>query len=510
VNSLSHNHAGPSLFDQRRAGVLLHPTSLPSGSAFRFGDIGENAHNFVNFLADAGVTVWQMLPIGPTHGDLSPYQSLSAHAGHPDLISLDWLVQQGWLSSDNAGVTSGDQHLRKQARACAADNFFQLINAEDSANQSLSKSYSKFLEENKNWLDEFSLFKTLRQHHDSKAWNEWPKPLAQRNSVALEEAREKYKKEIQVYCFEQFVFFQQWKELREHAKKKGVYLFGDMPIFVAHDSADVWAEQNYFRLHPDGQPTTVAGVPPDYFSEMGQHWGNPHYDWEAMEADGFKWWLARLDSQLKLFDLIRIDHFRGFEAFWEIPGNSKDARKGKWVKAPGKALLTACFNKYHHLPLVAENLGLITEEVENLRRDFHLPGMLVLHFGFDGNADNPHLPHNHTPLDVIYTGTHDNDTTLGWYKNLNQEDRERIDNYLFNAKDPMPWLLVKAALASVSRMAIVPMQDLLELGSEHRMNMPGTTEKNWTWSFQWEQIPEGLAKKFRNLLAMYDRLENKV
>jgi len=508
MNTSPDNIAGertyPSLFDQRRAGVLLHPTSLPSRSAFRFGDIGQSAHDFVNFLADAGVSVWQMLPIGPTHGDLSPYQSLSAHAGHPELISLDWLVRRGWLAADHAGLTSGDPDVRKQARESAAEAFFQMMRNEDS----LRRDYLSFCEDNKNWLEDFALFKTLRHVHDKKAWNEWPKPLARRDADSLKEAKNNYKNQIQIYCFEQFVFFTQWQELREHAKKKGVYLFGDMPIFVAHDSADVWAEQDYFCLHPDGKPTTVAGVPPDYFSKMGQHWGNPHYNWKAMEADGFKWWLARLDSQLKLFDLIRIDHFRGFEAFWEIPGDSKDAREGHWVKAPGKELLTACFNKYHQLPLVAENLGLITQEVEDLRREFNLPGMLVLQFGFDGNADNPHLPHNHSLLDVIYTGTHDNDTTMGWYQSLSPKEREKLETYLFHGNDPMPWLLIKTALASVSRMTIVPMQDFLELDGEHRMNMPGTTDKNWTWSFQWEQMPEGLAEKIRGLLAMYDRLVN--
>lgn len=500
-----HSSASP-LFADRRAGVLLHPTSLPASGGY--GDLGKSAYDFVNFLADAGFTVWQMLPTGPTHGDLSPYQSLSAHAGNPELISLERLVEQGWLNADDAGLASSDSSERTAARQRAAKNFFNALNDNDLP-VGIKQKYIEFGIENQNWLPDFALFLALREHHGRKSWNEWPKDIIQRVPKALSEAHLTFATEVERYSFEQFVFFQQWHELREYARERGVYFFGDMPIFVAHDSADVWAEQRFFRLDSVGKPLTVAGVPPDYFSEMGQHWGNPHYDWQVMEADGFKWWLARLRSQLKLFDLIRIDHFRGFEAFWEIPGDKKDAREGRWVKAPGKEFLNACFQEYQNLPLVAENLGLITEEVEQLRSDFNLPGMLVLQFAFDGNAENPHLPHMHGPFEVIYTGTHDNDTTLGWYATLSQDSRAQIDEYFFHAKDPMPWLLIKAAFASSSRMAIVPMQDLLELGNESRMNMPGTTDKNWTWRFSWEQVPENLAYKARKLLDLYGRLANK-
>lgn len=490
------------LFSDRRAGVLLHPTSLPSSSGFTAGDLGKEAYHFIDFLADAGFSIWQMLPTGPTHGDLSPYQSLSAHAGSPDLISLEALVERGWIAPNDPGLHSTERRERQAARRRAAGRFFATIKED----LQLDRQYQEFCQAQSFWLNDFALFLSLREHFQRKPWNEWPLALIQRDEQALADAREQFAEEIRVYCFEQFVFFQQWQDLRQYAQRKGIYFFGDMPIFVAHDSADVWAEQHNFRLDDEGNPLSVAGVPPDYFSEFGQHWGNPHYDWERMEAEGFKWWLARLQSQLNLFDLVRIDHFRGFEAYWEIPGKVKDARQGRWVKAPGKAFLSACFNEYENLPLVAENLGVITDEVEALRQEFSLPGMLVLQFGFDGNADNPHLPHRHNLLDIIYTGTHDNDTTLGWYKTLDQAAREQIDEYFFHAQDAMPWLLIKAALASVSRMAIVPMQDLLELSNEHRMNTPGTTDKNWTWRFSWEQVPDDLVERVHKLLALYDRL----
>jgi 4-alpha-glucanotransferase len=497
----SHLTASP-LFSKRSAGVLLHPTSLPSNSEYPSGDLGKEAYNFVNFLAEAGFSIWQMLPTGPTHGDLSPYQSISAHAGNPELISLEDLVERGWIAADDKGLHSADRQIRQQARQRAAVAFFKALEN----NSELNNRYREFYESSDDWLADFALFQALRVHYQHRPWNEWPLELIQRDPEALKKARTSFSDEIKFYCFEQFIFFEQWQHLRNYARKKGVYLFGDMPIFVAHDSADVWAGQHNFRLDEKGNPLTVAGVPPDYFSEFGQHWGNPHYDWERMESDGFAWWLARLRSQLKLFDLIRIDHFRGFEAFWEIPGHMKDAREGRWVKAPGKAFLTACFKAYHNLPLVAENLGVITDEVEQLRNEFQLPGMLVLQFGFDDNPDNPHLPHKHGLLDVIYTGTHDNDTTVGWYQSLSAASRQQIDEYFYHGQDAMPWLLIKAAFASVSRMAIVPMQDLLELDGDHRMNMPGTTDNNWTWRFNWEQVPHNLAVKVHKLLKLYGRL----
>lgn len=497
------------LFKRRTAGVLLHPTSLPCSESCwcgdvknRFGTLGKDAYYFIDLIHNAGLSVWQMLPTGPTQADMSPYQSISAHAGNAELISLDWLVEKGWVRADDV-LLDGEKNIVLARQKCAL-SFFEFLSSEGGAQT--QQDFQTFCSQQKYWLDDYSLFCALRKHYKGASWIDWPAELRSRNPKAIAKVGRELKSDIDVVIFEQFAFFSQWAALKNYANQKGIYLFGDMPIFVGHDSADVWAEQHYFQLDEKGSPLTVAGVPPDYFSETGQHWGNPHYAWHVMEADGFQWWLARLRTQLQMFDLIRIDHFRGFEAYWEIPGDSHDARLGKWVKAPGEAFLKACFAAYPGLPLVAENLGVITEEVEALRNLFDLPGMLVLQFGFDGNTSNPHLPHNHTRSDVIYTGTHDNDTTLGWWDTLGEANRQQVKAYCFNSEDPMPWLLIQAALASVGRMAIIPMQDFLELDGGHRMNMPGTTDKNWVWTFSWDQVEPTLADRIRQLLASYHRL----
>lgn len=497
------------LFQRRTAGVLLHPTSLPCSESFwgdeqknRFGTLGKDAYYFIDLIHKAGLTIWQMLPTGPTQMDMSPYQSISAHAGNPELISLDWLIEKGWANTRDLHV-EGERNIVRTRQLCAS-SFYQFI--ETPEGEQTRHNFQTFCSQQHYWLDDFSLFCALRKQYSDSSWINWPAQLRKREPAAIEKTRIELKADIDIIVFEQFAFFSQWHGLKDYANRKGICLFGDMPIFVGHDSADVWAQQHYFQLDDDGNPLTVAGVPPDYFSETGQHWGNPHYAWKVMEGDGFQWWLARLRTQLQLFDLIRIDHFRGFEAYWEIPGNSHDARLGKWVKAPGEAFLGACFDAYPGLPLVAENLGVITEEVEALRNQFNLPGMLVLQFAFDGNTNNPHLPHNHTRNDVIYTGTHDNDTTLGWWQSITEENRKQLQEYSFNSEDKLPWLLIESALASVGRMAIIPMQDFLELDGGHRMNMPGTTDKNWVWKFSWDQVEPTLADRIRQLLAIYHRL----
>jgi 4-alpha-glucanotransferase len=502
--------AGKSLlFQKRTAGVLLHPTSLPcsescwgKNSKKAFGTLGKDAYHFIDLIASAGLTIWQMLPTGPTQDDMSPYQSISAHAGNPNLISLDRLVEKGWISYED--VQRVEKVSLPIARQEGASTFYRFLESE--SGWLTREEFKNFCEQQTYWLDDFSLFCALRQEFNNLSWVSWPEKIRQRDASTLRKMRKQLKQTIDVVLFEQFCFFSQWHELKHYANEKGILLFGDIPIFVGHDSADVWAEPHYFQLDEKGDPLTVAGVPPDYFSETGQHWGNPHYAWNVMEADGFQWWLARLRTQLELFDLIRIDHFRGFEAFWEIPGNSHDARLGQWVKAPGDAFLNACCEAYPDLPLVAENLGVITEEVEVLRNRYGLPGMLVLQFAFDGNTHNPHLPHNHTQNDVIYSGTHDNDTTLGWYENLTQNHRQQLQQYCFNSPIEMPWLLIDLAFASVGRMAIIPMQDFLELDGGHRMNMPGTTDKNWVWTFSWDQVEPTLAERIRQMLSTYNRL----
>ncbi|MDB6062791.1 MAG: 4-alpha-glucanotransferase [Verrucomicrobiaceae bacterium] len=486
----------PHFFSQRRAGILLHPTSLPSHHPDACGDIGPEAHRFLAFMAASGFNVWQMLPIGPTHSDRSPYQSLSVHAGSSDLISFADLFERGLLQLD-------EMHWpRAQALAAAAQRFNVLL-VED---PSLEENFQIFCESNSAWLDDFALFNAAREAREHSPWFDWEIPLRDRDASAMAAERNREKVRIDAVKFEQFIFLEQWQSLHAEAKRLGIALFGDLPIFVAHDSADVWAQPKLFNLDAAGQLLTVAGVPPDYFSETGQRWGNPHYAWDRMEADNFAWWRGRIAAQLRYFDLLRIDHFRGFEAYWEIPADSDTAINGRWVKAPGQALLRAIFDDYPALPLVAENLGIITPEVEALRAEFNLPGMLILQFAFDGSRDNPYVPHRHKPIEVVYTGTHDNDTTLGWYLELDAQARARVDSYLGHSSEPMPRPLIRSALASVAVLAIIPLQDLLELDSSHRMNIPGTAENNWGWQFDWSQLAENAQGRFRNWLTTYGRI----
>jgi len=487
------------ILDRRRAGILLHPTSLPGGPGN--GDLGPDAYRFVDFLTESGMSIWQTLPLGPTHGDRSPYQCLSVHAGDPLLISLDWLAQRGWLDSTPMPDT-GDiaAYLRTQI-AQAHRGFVDRASREDLAD------YQAFLTEHRFWLEDFALYQALRKEQGDRSWVAWPAPLRDRDPAALEEARTRLAPWIERFRFEQFVFFRQWHELRQYANARGILLFGDVPIFVAHDSADVWAHREYFDLYSDGTPRVVAGVPPDYFSATGQRWGNPLYRWERLQADGFRWWVERMRSQLDLFDLVRIDHFRGFEAYWEIPAESATAIEGRWVKAPGRELFDTLRRVFRSLPLVAEDLGIITPEVEALRDDYGLPGMKILEFAFDGSAYNPYLPHNHIKNCVIYTGTHDNDTALGWFASLDERTRSYLLDYLGGPQEPMPWPLIRVVLMSVADFAIIPMQDVLGLGSEHRMNIPGTVEGNWRWRFEWGQVPHDMAARLRRLLQMYGRVK---
>ena len=355
-------------------------------------------------------------------------------------------------------------------------------------------------------MNDYALYQALRTQHKNAAWWQWPAPIRDRTAKALTQARKQLAEHIEQARFEQFLFFRQWAALKNYANTRGVLLFGDLPIFVAQDSAEVWAQREYFAIDDRGQALTVAGVPPDYFSETGQRWGNPHYRWDRMQSDGFSWWVARLRTQLELYDLLRIDHFRGLEAYWEIPAEEQTAINGRWVRAPGEELFEALHQHFDPLPLIAEDLGVITPEVDALRRKYGLPGMKILQFAFDGGADNPYLPHHHVRNSVVYTGTHDNDTTLGWFGALSAEQRENVIKYLGAAAEPpMPWPLIRAALASVARLAIVPMQDVLALSAEHRMNMPGTTKGNWSWRFEWTQLPEGLAGRVREMARMYGR-----
>jgi 4-alpha-glucanotransferase len=454
------NHQRP--LDVRRAGVLLHVTSLPGR-----GDLGPEAYRFVDFLAAAGCSVWQVLPLVPTQVEGSPYNAVSAMAGNPALISPE------------------------------------PVRVESGAPQSDFDSWSA---ENAVWLEPYVEFVTLRGLLDHAPWPAWEPRLRDRDPVRVAEVLAPYADQLQELRGQQWVFADQWQALRSYAEERGVLLFGDLPIFVSHDSADVWASRELFELDESGRPTTVTGVPPDYFAADGQRWNNPHYDWDAMAADGFAWWRRRIARQRELFDLVRIDHFRGFEAAWHVPVEAPTAKDGYWVTSPGREVLGALVETAGPGTLVAEDLGVITPDVDALRREFGLPGMKVLQFAFNGDDDNPYLPAHHGEQNVVYTGTHDNDTTMGWWSELDDADRERVRAHLLDPAEPMPWALIRLALSSTARLSVVPAQDLLALGSESRMNTPGTDTGNWDWQAPADAFDSALAARLRELVAGAGRL----
>ncbi|MBI5451431.1 MAG: 4-alpha-glucanotransferase [Gammaproteobacteria bacterium] len=485
---------------RRRAGILLHPTSLPGTAAGRPGDLGAAAYRFVDVLVECGQSVWQVLPLGPTHSDGSPYQSLSVHAGNPRLISIERLRDQGLVGEQDYSLRRGEGEQPRQVRllGCAAGRFAQCATAEQQAD------YQSFRARH-DWLEDYALFIALREHYHGQPWFAWPAGLRSRAPAALLAMHTQLREACERVCFEQYVFHQQWQALKAYANARGVLIFGDIPIFVAHDSADVWVRPELFDLDDQGGAAHVAGVPPDYFSATGQRWGNPLYRWQRLAEGDYDWWLRRIDSQLQQVDMLRIDHFRGFEAYWEIPGDQQTAQNGQWRPGPGAAFLERLVSHCPGLPLVAEDLGVITPQVEALRDRFRLPGMKILHFAFGGNADNPYLPHAHVINSVVYTGTHDNDTTLGWFNGLPQPSRDYVLEYLGGPQAPMPWPLISAALASVARLAIIPMQDVLELDSTHRMNVPGTSDGNWLWQFDWAMLTDDKRQRLTRLTQLYHR-----
>jgi len=454
-----------SWLNRRRAGVLLHITSLPGPQ--KNGTLGSEAHAFIDSICKGGFSVWQFLPLGPTHGHGSPYESLSTFAGNPDLIDLRACVAEGWLPSSD--VDAPLVH--------AGHGFWHAV----ARDNNLKKDVETFRQENSDWLEDFALFTALKKHYDNLPWWQWDNNHAKRNAEALAKAADDFAADIQQVLFEQFAFARQWHALKQHAESRGVSLFGDLPIYVAHDSADVWGNQALFTVNDDGLCDEVAGVPPDYFSEDGQRWGNPLYHWDAFEETNFSWWARRVATQMQRMHLLRIDHFRGLEAYWSIPGDRQDGKVGEWIKAPGDKLLEALQEQLGSLPIVAEDLGLITPEVIALLNAFGLPGMKVLHFAFDGSEGNPYLPGNFSANSVIYTGTHDNNTTLGWFSGLPEQEIENLSKHADLSGDDMPWPLIRVAIESDARLAIIPMQDLLSLGEEARFNTPGTVDGNWQW-----------------------------
>lgn len=474
----------PLVTQQRRAGVVLHPTSLPGPGIH--GTLGKQAYYWIDWLHRAGFGIWQCLPLSPVV-DGSPYNSYSAFAGNVELIDHEHLETLGFPATENSPQTLQFLH-----------DWFQ-----SQPKHALQKDFKQFIAQEA-WLEDYCLYATLRQQHGTH-WIDWPSPLRDRNQSALAKVKADHIDTFRYHQFCQFLFSYQWHAVKAYANSKSITVFGDVPIFVSHDSADVWAHRDLFKLDADGNPRVVAGVPPDYFSATGQRWGNPLYEWQHHRQTGFRWWCDRIDHCLDRYDAVRIDHFRGFEACWEIPHNEPNAIKGQWVPAPGDELLTAVLRQRSELPLIAEDLGIITDEVTALRRKFEMPGMGILQFAFDSDNRNPYLPHNHTADMTIYTGTHDNNTTLGWYNHIDDAIKLKMQDYLANPADPMPWPLIKTAFASTARWAMVPLQDLLELDEAHRMNTPGTTEDNWQWRFEWSQFPSDLADQLRAMLALYDR-----
>jgi 4-alpha-glucanotransferase len=497
--SAASGESGP--LDERRAGVLLHVTSLPS--PYGAGDLGREAREFVDFLADSGFTVWQLLPLVPTHReDNSPYNGVAAMAGNPELISLDWLAERGLLTETELGDVRAGTMARAQARARAVHRWLAEVEAGHREGQ--RDDFLSWADSHSDWLVDYAEFVALREV-DDRPWTEWEPALRDREPEALDKALAPLQDRLRVLQFEQYLFDRQWQQLTEYAAERGVLTFGDLPIFVSLDSSDVWAHRDLFLIDGDGQPTTVTGVPPDYFSETGQRWNNPHYDWEHMRSDDFAWWRRRIGRQRELFDLVRIDHFRGFESSWHVPADAETAIEGAWVPTPGREVLVALVEEAGRGHLVAEDLGTITPEVEALRREFGLPGMKVLQFAFDGDPGNVHLPQHHERGCVVYTGTHDNDTSVGWVSEVDDRTRVRIRQYLVGPQEEEPFPLIRTALASVAHLAVIPMQDLLGLGSAARMNTPGRPEGNWVWQMRPDALEQPLVRRMRELLTRYDR-----
>ena len=507
----------------RASGILLHPTSFPGPHGI--GELGPEAYQFIDFLVETKQSLWQVLPLGPTgYGD-SPYASFSSFAGNPLLISLDKLVEDGDLSAadvsdvPNFPIDNVDFgwviYWKMPLLEKAASNFLT------KASPARRVAFEEFCAEKASWLEDYALFMAVKTHFDQKAkdedvfgamWsNYWDKHIALHQTRAINRWRKDKAEGIAMQKVWQFYFYQQWTALRQYANQQGVKIIGDIPIFVAPDSVDVWANRELFHLDNEGQPTVVAGVPPDYFSESGQLWGNPLYHWIVMAGQGYRWWIERIRATLDMVDIIRIDHFRGFEAYWEIPANEKTAINGRWVKAPGQELFQTIEKALGELPILAEDLGVITPEVEALRDQFNFPGMKILQFAFDSkeagglNATNAFLPHNHTPNSVVYTGTHDNDTTRGWYSQRTSEEQDLIRRYLARPDHDIVWDFIRLAMASVARFAIVPMQDVLNLDSDTRMNTPATLGGNWGWRYRPEALNDWVSGRLRDLIDLYGR-----
>ena len=481
----------------RRGAILLHPTSLPGPAAH--GQIGTEAERFVDFLAAGGIGVWQVLPLGPTQANRSPYQTDSSMAIDPKLICADLLSRWGWLTGAEADLAKNRQDASEWVVGQSLSNFLADSTSVD------QQRYRRFIAAAHSWLDDYCLFRVIKAMHGEQPWWHWRPDLRTRNTGAIGKIREQFTRELELQRFGQFLADCQWRSIKSYANAHGVDLFGDLPIYVAEDSAETWADQSQFQLGENGRPSHIAGVPPDYFSATGQRWGNPLYDWKRMQAEDFRWWIHRLKVQLERFDLLRIDHFRGFESYWASPYNEDTAVNGRWRRAPGIALFESLSRRFGRLPLVAEDLGLITPAVHRLRDRFGLPGMRVLQFAFDGSPENPHLPNNYVPNCVAYTGTHDNDTLVGWLASREAPDRKTLQEYFAVDETNLDTAIIDVIMASTANLAVLPLQDVLRLGSEHRMNTPGTLTGNWQWRFSWQQVPADASAQLQATMARSNR-----
>ena len=492
---------------KRSAGVLLHPTSLPS--AHGIGDLGPTAHAYLDWLDSAGVSWWQILPLNPPGPGNSPYSATSTFAGNPLLISPELLVDDGLLEGDDVAgeLILPDEFVdfsvviphKRNLLGRAFDRFSRHPGG-------LAAELEDFRSHHHQWLDDFALFSALKDAHNGSPWYDWPTPLALRDPVALSEWRDHHRDAIEREVFSQFVFHRQWRFLREHATDVGVRILGDVPIFVARDSAEVWAHPELFLMNHEGRPDVVAGVPPDYFSPTGQLWGNPLYDWVHMAEDGYRWWLDRIARIMDQVDLVRLDHFRGFAAHWEIPADAETAIDGRWAPGPGRAFFDAVAHEFGELPFIAEDLGEITEDVVELRERFDLPGMAILHFAFSPEPRSTYIPYAHRRDQVVYTGTHDNNTTLGWFsEDADDGERELVRRYTGGDGDDVNWDLIRLAMASVADLAVVPHQDLAGLGADCRMNTPGVADGNWAFRITPWMLGGEIRQHLADLIETYGR-----
>ncbi|MFH1161587.1 MAG: 4-alpha-glucanotransferase [bacterium] len=493
--------------DQRASGILLHPTSLPG--KYGIGTLGKAATDFVDFLAGSKQQYWQILPLGPTGFADSPYQCYSAHAGNPNLIDFDELVNEGLLSKEDTqnfpffdeGPVDFDrvQKARKPLLVKAYQAF------KESRDPTARLKFRNFLKNNSFWLHDYALFMAIKAHMDMKPWYHWDAAIKQRKPEVVTHFQHLLKEDIEYYKFIQYLFFRQWFAIKEYAHKKSIRIIGDIPLYISLDSADAWINTHLFEFDNKLNPVRVGGVPPDYYSETGQLWGNPLFRWKEEQEEVTRWWEQRIQTNLTLFDLIRIDHFRGFAAYWAVPFGEKTAVKGKWIDGPGKDFFDAMIKRFGSLPIIAEDLGVITPDVEELRDHFGFPGMKVLEFAFDSEEANDYLPYNYTRNCIVYTGTHDNDTVQGWFEEASEEDRDYLLAFVNTAGDQIHWDMIRLAWSSVANLAIVPMQDLLGLDSSARMNIPGTTVNNWQWRARQEDFTEDLSDKLRELTVLYGR-----